>query len=54
MEIIVITHFEAPKSRQRGLRPCQTKLLFQSHPTNSFCETENPLTVSKGIQLISF
>lgn len=40
------THSEAPKNRQKGLPPSQTKLLFQSHPNDSFYETESPSPIS--------
>lgn len=45
MVALVITHFEAPESRQKDLQPFQTKLLSESHPKNNFCETENPSPV---------
>lgn len=41
--IKVFTHFEAPKSRQRGLQLFHAILLFQCLPRNSFCDSQNPL-----------
>lgn len=43
-----VTHFEAPRNRQKGLRPSQTILLFQSHPRNSFSGSANLSPVSES------
>lgn len=44
-----ITHFEAPRSRRKGLPPSHTKLLFQYHPRNSFCYIESLSPISQHI-----
>lgn len=51
MENQTLTHFEAPKRRQRDLLPFHAILLFQSHPRNSFCDIENLLPALKDTKV---
>lgn len=44
-----LTHFEAPKRKQRCLQPFHAILLLQFHPSGSFSDNANHLPTTEGI-----